>query len=145
HHFALLDATPDSNGIGLTIAAMSNPDPIHELHVWMPDYGGQHFAGQVWHPGAAFSPFHPLFLQRLQGFPTLRFMQEQSIIPSQVQHWSDRRPWDYATQMTAASSFQNGMAPEYMIELCNELNANLWVNIPHLAQDDYIVNLAQMV
>jgi hypothetical protein len=37
------------------------------------------------------------------------------------------------------------MAPEYMIELCNELQTDLWVNISYQAQDDYIVNLAQMV
>src|SRR5205823_7580756 len=43
------------------------------------------------------------------------------------------------------TSFQNGIAPEYMIELCNELNADMWVNIPYLAQDDFTVNFAKMV
>jgi hypothetical protein len=124
---------------------MSSSDPIHDVHVWLPDYNGQHFAGQVWHPGANFSPFHPLFLQRLAPFHTLRFMQDQETITSQVRHWSDRRPWDYETQMTDSSTFQNGIAPEYVVELCNELKADAWVNVPHLAQDDWMTGMAQLL
>jgi hypothetical protein len=127
---------------------MSAADPIRNVHVWMPDYQGQSFVGQVWQPGASFSPFHPLFLQRLKPFTTLRFMQAEDIVTSQVQHWADRRPCDYATQQSgslALGYFQNGMAPEYMIELANEEGANLWVNIPHMADDTYVANLAQMV
>jgi hypothetical protein len=145
HHFALLsDPTPGNRGIQMQIAAMSSTDPIHDIHVWMPDYNGQSFVGQVWQPGANFSPFHPLFLQRLTPFDTLRFMQDSEIITSQVQHWSDRRPWSYETQMSG-TGFQNGLAPEYLIELCNELNENLWINVPHMADDAYVQNLANQV
>jgi hypothetical protein len=148
HHYALLSDTPANLGIHMRIDAMSAADPIHDVHVWMPDYNGQSFVGQVWQPGAGFSPFHPLFLQRLQPFSTLRFMQADEIITSQVHHWSDRRPFDYATQQSGNASqgyVVNGMAPEYAIELCNELNANLWVNIPHMADDNYAQNLAVLV
>jgi hypothetical protein len=111
----------------------------------MPDYNGQSFVGQVWHPGANFSPFHPLFLQRLQPFGTLRFMQVQETITSQIQHWSDLRGVDYETQTTDAFHFQNGIAPEYMIELANELHANIWVNMPHMADDDFVTRFATLV
>jgi putative intracellular protease/amidase len=145
HHYALLgDPTPGDQGIQMRIASMSSADPIRNIHVWLPDYNGQSFVGQVWHPGATFSPFHPLFLQRLSPFTTLRFMQDSETITSGVQHWSDRRPWDYATQMSG-TGFQNGIAPEYLIELSNELNANAWINIPHMADDDYVRNLATQV
>jgi putative intracellular protease/amidase len=146
HHFALLADTPGDYGIGMRIMATSPADPIRNVHVWLPDYNGQSFVGQVWQPGAGFSPFHPLFLERLAPFHTLRFMQDQAIIPSQVQHWSDRRPYDYATQMTGGEGqFQNGIAPEYIVELCNELNADAWVNIPHLADDDYVRNFMTLL
>jgi hypothetical protein len=145
HHFALLNVVGGTAGIQMTITSMSSADPIRNIHVWLPDYNGQSFVGQVWQPGANFSPFHPLFLQRLQGFGTLRFMQAEDIITSQIQHWADRRSVSFETQATDATSFQNGMAPEYMIELCNEMNANLWVNIPHMADNTYIANLAGMI
>jgi putative intracellular protease/amidase len=144
-HYALLSDTPGNAGILMRITSVNAANPLHDFHVWMPDYNGRSFVGQVWQPGASFSPFHPLFLERLAPFHTLRFMQDEEINSSQIQHWSGRRGVDYETQMTAAYSFQNGMAPEYMIELANELNADLWVNIPHMAEDDYVRNLATMV
>jgi hypothetical protein len=145
-HYALLsDPTPGNLGIQLRIVARSAGDPVHNIHVWMPDYQGQSFVGQVWHPGAGFSPFYPLFLQRLQPFGTLRFMQMQETITSQVQHWSDLKTVDYETQATSAQTFQNGIAPEYMIEMANELGANIWVNMPHLADDDFIRHFATLV
>jgi putative intracellular protease/amidase len=144
HHFAPLNDTPGSQGIRLQLLADSPADHVRNIHVWMPDYNGQSFVGQVWHPGASFSPFHPLFLQRLAPFGTLRFMQDSETITSQVQHWSDRRPWDYATQMSGMG-FQNGIAPEYIIEMCNELKAYAWINIPHMADDNYVRNLATLV
>jgi hypothetical protein len=144
-YWARLNVSPGNLGVRMRIAAMNPTDPIHNVHVWMPDYNGQSFVGKVWSPGAAVSPFHPLFLQRLGPFHTLRFMQDEAVVTSHVVHWSDRRPVDYETQMVAPNGFQNGMAPEYMIELCNELHADLWVNVPHMAQDDYITNLALLV
>ena len=32
-----------------------------------------------------------------------------------------------------------------MIELCNKLDADMWVNIPHLATDDYVNQLADLI
>jgi hypothetical protein len=144
-HFSILNVTPGNQGIRMQMNADSPADPVHDIHVWLPDYNGQSFVGQVWHPGAAFSPFHPLFIERLQPFGTIRGMQTQETITSQIVHWSDRRSVDYATQATAAYSFQNGIAPEYLIELANEVHADLWINVPHMADDDYISHLATLI
>jgi putative intracellular protease/amidase len=141
-HYARLSVTPGNLGIQMRLTTMSDADPVRDVHVWMPDYNGQSFVGQVWSPGANFSPFHPLFLERLVPFHTLRFMQLAETNTSQIQHWSDRKPWDYETQMTSPLTFQNGLAPEYMVELGNELHADVWVNVPHMAADDFIQNEA---
>lgn len=142
---ALLDVAPTNQGIHMRIDAMSLTDPIRDLHVWMPSYNGQSFSGQTWQPGADFSPFHPLFRERLAPFGTIRFMQPGNTITSDVAHWSDRRPADYARQSTSASVFQNGLSAEYMIELANELHANPWFCMPYLADDEYVRNFAQLV
>lgn len=142
-NYALLNITPDAAGIYVKIATMDTTDPIREMHLWMPEYNGQKFAGQVWQPGASFSPFHPQFLQRLAPFNTIRFMDWEEINGSDMVSWSDRRPYDYATQQSG--DFRNGVAPEYMVALCNQLDANAWVNMPHMADDIYVRNLATLM
>jgi hypothetical protein len=143
-HFALLNVNPTQAGIYMRIDAMSDADPIRDLHLWMPDYNGQSFAGQAWRPGAAFSPFHPLFRERLDPFDTIRFMQPQDTNTTDIVHWSDRKPVDFARQATFSMNFQNGLAPEYMIELANELHSNAWFCMPHTAEDDFVRGFAQL-
>ena len=144
-YYALLNVVAGSNGITLSLNAMSSTDPVRNIDVWMPDYNGQSFAGQQWTPGAAFSPFHPLFVERLEPFDTIRFMDMQLTNSSDIVTWADRRAVDAATQMSNRSGFQSGIAPEYMVELANEVQANAWFNMPYLADDDFVRNFATLV
>ena len=151
HHFALLNVVPGNNGIYLRINSMSEADPIRDIRVWMPDYtdasGVTHsFAGQRWEPGAAFSPFHPLFKERLDDFGILRFMQPMETNTSDVRTWNDRRDTDDARQNSGLRGpMANGMAVEYMVQLANELDADPWFNMPHMADDTYVRNFATYV
>jgi hypothetical protein len=142
-NYALLNVTPSTDGIYMKIADMSSTNPVRNVHVWMPDYNGQSFAGQVWQPGAAFSPFHPAFLQKLAPFKTLRFMDWAETNSTDVTAWSQRRPYNYATQQSG--DFRNGVALEYMIELCNTLDADAWFNMPYAADDMFVRNFATQV
>lgn len=144
-HHARVQVMPTRMGMEMRIETMSAADPIRDIHIWVPDYNGQSFVGQVWRPGAEFSPFHPLYLERLAPFKSIRFVHAADAIQSDIVHWTDARPVDYATQSSSATVFQNGMSPEYMIELCNELNADPWFCMPYLAEDDYVRNFAQTV
>ncbi len=141
--YALLNVTPSADGIYLRVSDMSAADPLRNLHVWLPDEGGRSFAGQVWQPGAAFSPFHPKFTERLAPFKTLRFMDWAETNSSDIATWSDRRPFDYATQQSG--EFRNGAALEYMIALANELDADPWFNMPYQADDAFVRAFATMV
>lgn len=142
-NYALLNVTPSTDGIYMKIADMSSTNPVRNVHVWMPDYNGQSFAGQVWQPGAAFSPFHPAFLEKLAPFKTLRFMDWAETNSTDVTAWSQRRPYNHATQQSG--DFRNGVALEYMIELCNELDADAWFNMPYAADDTFVRNFATQV
>jgi hypothetical protein len=59
---------------------------------------------------------------------------------SQVTKWSDR---------TTPADFHwggyVGVPYEYQIMMCNELHQDIWLSIPHMADDDYVKNLAQLV
>lgn len=142
-NYALLNVIPSSDGVYMEIASMSSSDPIRDIHVWMPDASGKSFAGQVWQPGSSFSPFHPQFLDKLAPFKTIRFMDWAETNLSDVQTWADRKPFDYATQQSG--DFHNGVAIEYMIQLCNDLDADAWFNMPHAADDAFVRNFATLV
>lgn len=85
-------------------------------------------------------PFHPLYLQRLQPFAVLRFMDWARINNSTLATWSQRtKPTTY-TQARA-----EGVALEYMVELCNTLQKHMWLCIPAMANDDFVRQTARLV
>jgi hypothetical protein len=149
-NYADLQVTPSDDGIYLRIDATSPTDPVRDFHVWMPDWQGQRFAGQRWQPGDSFSPFHPLFLQRLKPFHTIRFMGMQETNTSGIRTWADRRDaldirQGSGSGGTPSEPIVNGMSVEYMVQLANDLNANPWFNMPHMADDDFVRNFATYV
>jgi hypothetical protein len=149
-HFADLDVTPSQAGIHLRIDQTNPADPVRAIHVWMPDWQGRSFVGQAWSPGADFSPFHPLFLERLAPFGTLRFMGMQETNSSDIRTWSDRRGADAIRQGSGSGGspsepIVNGLSVEYMVQLANDLDADAWFNMPHMADDAFVRNFATYV
>ncbi|MEI6239791.1 MAG: Calx-beta domain-containing protein [Planctomycetia bacterium] len=148
--FADLQVTPSDNGILMRVEETSPADPVRNFDVWMPASGGQTFAGQRWQPGASFSPFHPLFRQRLAPFGTIRFMGMQETNTSDIRTWADRRDANDIRQGSGAQGspsepLANGMSLEYMVQLANDLDADPWFNMPHMADDTFVQNFATYV
>ncbi len=149
-NFAELAVTPTDSGILMQIQSTSAADPLRDFNIWMPDYNGQSFRGQRWTPGAAFSPFHPLFLARLKDFDALRFMGWQETNGSDIATWSQRRDVTDIRQSSGAEGtpsepIANGVSVEYMVELANELDADPWFNMPYQADDTFVRNFATYV
>jgi hypothetical protein len=84
--------------------------------------------------------FDPLFLQRLQPFGCLRFMDWGNMNGSSLVSWTNRTTPGYYTQANP-----DGVALEYMVQLCNTLQRDAWICIPHLADDNYVQQAAQLV
>ena len=82
--------------------------------------------------------FNGDFLSGLKPFETSRFMDWMETNDSKEEHWSKRKLKDYYTQA-------GGISIDYAIELANQLQSNVWFNIPHKASDDYITNFAKLV
>lgn len=89
---------------------------------------------------ASVPTFYPLFTKGLEPFHCLRFMDWINTNNSMQKEWSDRVTPTYYTQ-----GGPNGMAFEYAIELCNLLKADGWFCVPHMADDIYIRQLAQLL
>lgn len=125
-----IQVSPASGGIYLKIVASDPADPVRDIRVIMPGFE-QSFQAQV---------FHPLFLERLEGFGGLRFMDWQRTNGSVSGRWSRRATLDYFSQAT-----ERGVALEHLIDLANRLDANPWFCMPHKADDDYVRGFAEMV
>ncbi len=83
--------------------------------------------------------FHPKFLQSMSRYTVLRFMDWMRTNNSKIRSWSDR------PKLTDANWSRRGVPVEVMVSLATRLRAEPWFNIPHLADDDYVANLASSV
>jgi hypothetical protein len=94
------------------------------------------------------NPFNPQFLSALEPFSTVRLvaamLPDNSATTIDGQSgpltWAERTPPSYVTQATPS-----GMSVEYMVQLCNILNENMWVTMPVNADSEYVTNFAQYV
>jgi hypothetical protein len=83
----------------------------------------------------------------LGKFQVLRFMHVvNSLSSNMVAEWSQRTQPDYAQQVGIykVGGGSAGVAWEYLIRLCNEVDADMYANIPFLATDVYIDSLANL-
>jgi hypothetical protein len=97
----------------------------------------------VFKVGATFtrgaSPWRGRFLQEVAPYAALRFMDFGQTNDSDERTWSDR------TAPDAPAAQQTRLAYEWMIDLCNRLDRDMWVTVPHLADDDYAFRLASLI
>jgi hypothetical protein len=85
------------------------------------------------------SMFTSEFLNSLRPFNAIRFMDYLKTNNSQIVKWDDRcKPTD--AQYTA-----KGGPYECAIELGNKLNKDIWINVPALADDDFVTQLGALV
>jgi hypothetical protein len=84
-------------------------------------------------------PFHPIFLNTIKNYKTLRFMDWMSTNNSTQTNWTDR-----PTPADARWSIK-GVPVEIMCSLANTIHADPWFNLPHLATDDYMRQFATVV
>ncbi len=93
----------------------------------------------IYENSSAYPTFNPKFLDGLRPFHALRFMDWIGTNGSKQVYWSDRATKTYYSQATS-----RGASYEYAIELCNELDVDAWVTVPHQADDNYIIQTARL-
>lgn len=99
--------------------------------------GPEHFKNQ---------PFHPAYLNWLRGFPTLRFMGLLGINnenPTDVS-WLNVRSYDYFSQTAVLPNVGHPVNYMYIIQLCNILKANPWINGYVNSDENYQRNLGKL-
>ena len=105
-------------------------DYVRNIKVIKEEHAGAYASGEI---------FNPYWLERLQGFAALRFMDWMNTNNSRQQLWRDRpRPGDFSWTV-------DGAPVEIMLRLANRLDADPWFTLPHMADDDYARRFATMV
>jgi hypothetical protein len=99
--------------------------------------------------------FNPLYLEKLEPFKALRFMDW-----GQTNNWGhdnswtcDDGPedtiltrWNERSKMTNYTwAINKGVPYEMMCDLCNALNKDMWICVPHCASDEYISEMAKLI
>lgn len=150
----IIEVTPGSGGVYLTIEQTNPANYIREIAITMP--GGicegdpfthvnsaQACAGGAYlsfadHHGSII--FYPVFASRLRSYSVLRFMDWMATNFSPLETWSQRTPMSFSTWAT-----RQGAPLEVMIELANLIGAHPWFTVPHKANDAYVENLAELI
>lgn len=117
----------DVDTVGLRIDTLNDRDPIRNIRLvptrYLPDLPGK--------------VYNEKFKSLIQPFSVIRFMDFQATNNSRQAGWENR---DRVSQYG-----QGGIAIEDMVALANESKAHPWLNIPHLADDSYVRQMANYV
>jgi hypothetical protein len=128
-------ASPSANGVWLCI---TSTDPngtgnyLRNIQVVKAEEASLLAAGNV---------FEPSFLSLMSNFRLLRAMQwlNTDLSPTPPGVWANR------PQVTDAGwGSGNGVPYEVILQLCNAISADCWINIPHTANNAYISSLATL-
>lgn len=125
--------TPTNQGIHLTITASDINNPVRNIRIILPGFQDNYLS----------DPFYPRFINYLDSanlFSGIRFMDLMKTNFSPVKQWNQRTTKEYYSQTT-----DYGIAYEYMIQLCNRLNKDMWICIPHQADNNFIEQFAIML
>ena len=103
------------------------------------------------YPADGSAVFTTSFLQALGKASVVRMMDWTFTNQNLVQHWADRRTPGHMAKPGLAytgpgggvwSSSETGVALEHQIQLANALHSDCWINIPVIADDDYVQKVA---
>jgi hypothetical protein len=123
------DYTPGQGAVIMTMTAIDPADPLRDIVVVREDRAEMLGAGAI---------FNPDWLARIRGVKGLRFMDWMATNDSALSLAADRPlPGDYTWARV-------GVPAEVMVALANELDAEPWFTLPHLAEDAFVRDYARI-
>lgn len=124
------DFTPGPGTVLLTLRETDPADPLRRIRVVREDRAALLDAGAI---------FNPDWLERIRGVRVIRLMDWMAANDSTLGEVADRPlPSDYTWARI-------GVPAEVMVALANELGAEPWFTLPHLATDAFMRTYAEIV
>lgn len=100
----------------------------------------------------AANPFRDDFVAFCRPWHCLRFMDWLQTNNSIVRSWDRRKTPSFYTQIGVTGDvpawqhrWASGVALELCIKLANKVRSDIWVCVPHMADDDYIAAMARLL
>lgn len=84
-------------------------------------------------------PFYEGYLEKIAPFSAIRFMDWGATNNNPVVSWNQRIPTTFRTY-----GMEHGVPYEVMIQLGNYAQKDVWVCVPHLADENYIREMARL-
>jgi hypothetical protein len=128
----VIEVNPSHKGILITLKATdreNNGDYLRNIRV-IPQQFEDTYQSDL---------FNPAFIEKIDPFSTIRFMDWMETNNSSQKEWQNR------PTLNTSSWSKTGVPVEVMVELANQTDSNPWFTIPHQATDEYIREFAQYV
>jgi hypothetical protein len=118
----------DNDGLFVRLRATDPSDPVRNVRVIMPGHLETYER----------APFNPHLRERFRGVSAVRFMDMLQTNGSKVARWGERARGEDATWA------RRGVPYEVLFALAEELGADPWLTVPHLADDAYAGELGAL-
>ena len=122
------DMAPADGLIALEILQSQRGDHVRDIRVLLPGHADT----------PASDEWSPEWIAGLEPFVALRFMDWGHTNDSPLERWEDRPRVDDYTWTP------NGVPYELWVEICNRLQKDAWVCVPHRADSTYVRNMATL-
>ena len=121
---------PSDELVAVRIESVDPEDPIRNIAIVREDLLPFHEAGAI---------FNPDWISKIADLRMIRFMDWMMTNGSLQVTWDDR------PQVGDFSYVWRGAPVEVMVELSNQIGADPWFTLPHMADDDYVRAFATTV
>lgn len=122
----------DAPSVFLAWRGVTATDPVRNIQLMAPGYEFN-----------TTQTYRSEFLHRLQPFSTIRTMQFTETNTSIASDWNLRHLPSHTIQ-TEWGAPSGGVAWEFVVDLANESGKDVWICVPHAADDNYIRQLARL-
>ncbi len=128
--------------IEFTIDAV-NEDGIH-IEIYSSENGNHirniRIVQDIYESNYQTQPYLPNFEELISTFKTLRFMDWAFTNNHPISNWTNRTSPNFHTQ----AIWEQGVAWEHLIDLANYFQKDIWINVPHLANENYSSQMATL-
>lgn len=89
--------------------------------------------------------FNPLWIEKFKTFKLFKFTDWMATDASTLSTWEQRPMQSQISYAFAPPGRYKGVPIELMVKLANKTNTDPWFNMPHLADDNFISQFANLV
>jgi regulation of enolase protein 1 (concanavalin A-like superfamily) len=141
HNNSVLSTAAFTNVSVGTVAPPPPPPPASMLlgtNFW--NFGWGNGRADYFNSGINWStvtnPWRQAFLNDISIYRVIRFMDQVPTNSSNVVNWSERTPKTADHYTTPGGA----VAYEWQVDLCNRVNADIWITVPHRTIESYEAN-----